>query len=305
VVHDRSKTGFPNAITWQAQVRFVDFVVRVVEPALELAFLVDAVLDLDALLVEPTPVAAFLVFPLVVLDLTFLSVGFLPAYVFLTAESALVVEDFPAGFVDLAVGTCFLTALVDDTALAVDVFEDGALRPLAGFVRGDLPVTVFVLDPGLVAGFGTVLVVAVLEVFEAGLFSFASSTTLGVLGGSLTRPDRPLGRKKIFFSAPRAIALLSCVICAFPMTTLYFSSTNFLICGRETPWRASSGLAAMHSLIISVQGGCDVTDLLDAFFGALEVDSFFAGAITIEYTKFAGIYSAMKHRCCLKRQELN
>jgi len=285
-------------------VRLTDFVVRDVEAALEVAFLVDAVLDLDALLVELTPVATFLVFPLLVLDLTFLSVGFLPAYVFLTAESALVVEDFPAVLVDL-VGTCFLTVLVDDTALAVDVFEDGALRPLTGFVMADLLVTVFVLDPGLVAGFVIVLVLAVLEVFEAGLFSFASSTTLGVLGGSLTRPDRPLGREKMFFSAPRAIALLSWVICAFPMATLYFSSTNFLICGRETPWRASSGLAAMHSLIISVQGGCDVADLLDAFFGALEVDSFFAGAITIKYTKFAGICSVMKHRCCLRYQELN
>lgn len=111
----------------------------------------------------------FLVFPLLVLDLTFLSVGFLPAYVFLTV-SALVVEDFPAAFVGLVVGTCFLTALVDDTAFAVDVFEGGALRPLAGFVMGDLAVTVFVLDPGLVAGFATVLVVAALEVFEAGLF---------------------------------------------------------------------------------------------------------------------------------------
>jgi hypothetical protein len=112
----------------------------------------------------------FLVTPLLVLDLTFLSVGFLPAYVFLTAESARVVEVLPAGFVDLAVGTCFLTVLVDDTALAVDVFEDGALRPLTGFVVADLLVTAFVLDPGLVAGFATVLVVAVLEVFEAGLF---------------------------------------------------------------------------------------------------------------------------------------
>jgi hypothetical protein len=111
----------------------------------------------------------FLVLPLLVLDLTFLSVGFLPAYVFLTAESDLVVEDLPAGFVDLAVGTCFLTALVDGTAFAV-VFEDGALRPLTGFAMADLPVTAFVLDPGLVAGFATVLVVAALEVFEVGLF---------------------------------------------------------------------------------------------------------------------------------------
>ena len=36
------------------------------------------------------------------------------------------------------------------------------------------------------------------------------------------------------------------------------------------------------------------------FFGALDGDAFFVGAMTIEYTKFARIYSVMKHRCCLK-----
>jgi len=215
-------------------VRLVDFVVRDVGAALELAFLVDAALDLDALLVELAPVAAFLAVPLLVLDLTFFSEGsFLPAYVFLTV-SALVVEDFPTVFVDLAAGAGFFTGLPDDAALGGDVFEDGALRPLAGLVMADLAGTVFVLDPGLVVGFVTVFVVAVL-VFEAGLFSFASSATLGVLGASLTRPDGPLGSEKMFFSAPTAIALLSWVICALPMTSLYCSSTNFLIWGRETP----------------------------------------------------------------------
>jgi hypothetical protein len=33
-------------------------------------------------------------------------------------------------------------------------------------------------------------------------------------------------------------------------------STNFLIVGRETPVRASSGCATIHSLIISTQEGC-------------------------------------------------
>jgi len=199
-------------------VRLVDLV-RDVEVALATAFLVDAVLDFDALLVEPTPVAAFLAVPLLVLDLTFFSAGcFLPAYVFLRAESDLVV-DLPAAFAGLAGGTCFLTVLADGAALGGDVFEEGALRPLEGFVKGDLPVAAFVLDPGLDAGFGTAFV-AVLEVFEAGLFSFASSATLGVLGASLTRPDGPLGSEKTFFSAPTAIALLSWVICAFPMSSL-------------------------------------------------------------------------------------
>jgi hypothetical protein len=44
----------------------------------------------------------------------------------------------PCRFVDLAVGTCFLTVLPDDAALGGDVFEDGALRPLTGFVVADL-----------------------------------------------------------------------------------------------------------------------------------------------------------------------
>ncbi|SRR6266702_3817841 len=112
----------------------------------------------------------FLAVPLLVLDLTFFSAGsFLPAYVFLRAVSALVVEDLPVG---LAVGTCFLTVLAVDAAFGGDVFEDGALRPLEDFVVADLPVTAFVFDPGLVAGFVTVFVVAVL-VFEAGLFCSA------------------------------------------------------------------------------------------------------------------------------------
>jgi len=205
-----------------------------VEAALEVAFLAGAALDLDALVAEPA--AAFLAVPLLVLDLTFFSAGnFLPAYVFLTADSDLVVEDLPAVFVDLAAGTCFLAVLVG-AALGGDDFEDGALRLPADFVVAVLPVTAFVLDPGLVAGFVTVFVVAVLEVFEAGLFSFvASSATLGGLGASLTRPDGPLGSEKMFFSAPTAIALLSWVVCAFPMSSLYLSSTNFLIWGRETP----------------------------------------------------------------------
>jgi uncharacterized membrane protein YvlD (DUF360 family) len=196
-------------------VRLEDLV-RDVGAALELAFLVDAALDFDALLA--TPVAAFLAVPLLILDLTFFSAGsFLPAYVFL-AVSDLVVEDLPTAFVGLAVGAGFLV-LVDDAALGGDVFEAGALRPLEGFAAVDLPAEVFVLDPGLVAGFVTGFA-AVLEVLEAGLFSFASSATLGVLGASLTRPARPLGSEKIFFSAPTAIALLSWVICAFPMSSL-------------------------------------------------------------------------------------
>ena len=72
----QNETGFPDARTRQAQVRFEDCtensqtrterrsyfsvqtLVRDVEAALEVAFLVDAVFDLDALVVELAPVAA-------------------------------------------------------------------------------------------------------------------------------------------------------------------------------------------------------------------------------------------------------
>jgi len=111
---------------------------------------------------------------LLVLDLTFFSEGsFLLAYVFFGADSVFVVEDFPAVLEGLVEGTCFLTVL---TTLGVEVFEDGALRPLVVFVVADLPVTVFVFDPGLATAFGAVFVVVVLAVFEAGLFCSATVT---------------------------------------------------------------------------------------------------------------------------------
>lgn len=182
------------------------FVVRDVEAALELAFLVDTVLDFDALLVAAAGCTraqlkhnkarmitlTFFAIPLLILDLTFFSAGsLLPAYVFLSAESDLVVEDLHAVFGGLAVGACFLTVLVDDAALGGDVFE-GALRPLEGFVVADLPVTVLVLDPGLVAGFATGFA-AVLEALEAGLFC---STKVKGRTETQHRRDSPLLRHR-------------------------------------------------------------------------------------------------------------
>jgi len=81
------------------------------------------------------------------------------------------------------------------------------------------------------------LVVAVLAVFGfgttlglgAGLFSFAAEVSLADLGGSLTRPEGPFGKTNVPFSAPVAIALLSWVFWAFPISSLYWDSTNFLI----------------------------------------------------------------------------
>ena len=168
----------------------------------------------------------------------------MPAYVFLGAVSVFfVVGDLAAVLEGLAVAAGFLTVLPDDLPGAL--LEDGALRLEEDLVVVvDFPVTAFAFDPGLATGFAGILVlVAVFEVFEAGLFwdddikrwyegsrpprltSFASSPTLGVFGASFTRPDgpkytkpkifqshenlQPLGSEKMPFSAPTAIALLS------------------------------------------------------------------------------------------------
>jgi hypothetical protein len=81
-----------------------------------------------------------------------------------------VVGDLAAVLESLAVATGFLTALPDDLPGAL--LEDGALRLEEDLVVVvDFPVTAFAFDPGLAAGFAGVLVlVAVFEVFEAGLF---------------------------------------------------------------------------------------------------------------------------------------
>lgn len=42
-----------------------------------------------------------------------------------------------------------------------------------------------------------------------------------------------------------------------------------------------------------------------AFFGALEGDDFFAGAIVIEGTENTGLYAGTKHGCYLGGLELN
>jgi hypothetical protein len=45
--------------------------------------------------------------------------------------------------------------------------------------------------------------------------------------------------------------------------------------------------------------------LLTAFFGALEGDDFFAGAIVIEGVENTGVYAGTKQGCYLERLELN
>ena len=114
----------------------------------------------------------FLALPRLVLDLAFFSgAAFLPAYVFFGAASVFfAVIVLTAGFAGLEVAAGFLAVLAED-ALVVEVFEDGALRPVEDLVVVvDLPVEVFDFDPGFVTGFEAALVVGGFEVFEVGLF---------------------------------------------------------------------------------------------------------------------------------------
>jgi len=98
-------------------------------------------------------------------------------------------------FLELAAGV-FLT--VD---LAVAVFFAGAFAgAFAGTLVGALVFTE--------AGLG----------LAAGLFSFEAS--LFCFGASLTRPEGPLGRERIFFSSPLAMALANWVFCALPISSL-------------------------------------------------------------------------------------
>jgi len=142
-------------------------------------------------------------------------------------------------------------------ALPATVFFAGAAFVVlaVGFAVGFLAVGVFfaagfaaVFALGLVAVvdlaaafLGAAVLALVAVFFGAGLFSFAEASAGLDLGASFTRPDGPLGKTKTFFSLPAARALDSWVFWAAPMESLYFVSTNFLIWGRDTPWRASSG----------------------------------------------------------------
>lgn len=107
------------------------------------------------------------------LDLAFFSEGLLlPAYVFFGAASVFfAVGGLTAGFEGLVVTAGFLIVLEGD-ALVGAVFEDGALRPAEDLAAvADLLATVFVFDPGFVAGFEAAFVAGtVFEVFEVGLF---------------------------------------------------------------------------------------------------------------------------------------
>jgi len=133
---------------------------------------------------------------------------------FLVAGPALVfvvVLPFVAVFVGLAATLGSLTSFLTVALFVASLDSLVAVSLVADFFAvEDFAALVAVVDLDLVDFTGTFLVVVGLDAF-AGLFSLVSvSSFLVVLfGGSLTRPERPLGRKKIPLSAPLEIALLS------------------------------------------------------------------------------------------------
>jgi len=132
----------------------------------------------------------------------FTGADFLPATVFFGAGAAfaLVAADFVAEFFAAAAGFLVVTDLPVVVAFA---FVAGFLAVVA------LAVAAFVVA-ALVAIFAGRDLVAGLGAAFAGLFSLEAevSVTLAALGGSFTRPEGPLGRTKVPFSAPVVMALL-------------------------------------------------------------------------------------------------
>jgi len=215
-------------------------------------------------------------------------VAFLPAA--LAFDAAVVpVTAFFTGARLLA--TVFLAAGAALALLARTFLGGGALAltAVAAFLGGGLE-AVLVAETGLAfALVATGLVLLVLEAglaagldLEAGLFSFDAVSAGLDLGANLTLPEGPLGRTKTPLSAPVLMAFASWVVWAAPISSLYLLSTNFLICGRETPMRASSVLTAMHSLIMSAQVGCEGAVLeAGAFFAAVDLVAFLADIAAI------------------------
>jgi len=222
--------------------------------ALEVGFL-DAglALDVGAAFAFDLTAAGFLASPVT----DFFAVPFLTVVVFFV-----VVVDFLAAAVFLVVRVAFLTG----SFFAVEVYflvvaVDLVVAFFAAVVAFDAPpsrpVVVFFVAVGFAMAAlglaGTGFVPA--DLLETGLvFSLAASTR--AFGANLTLPEGPFGRTNVPFSLPVVMARFSWLEAAALSSIRYFDSTNFLIVGRETPARASSGWAMMHALIISTQEGC-------------------------------------------------
>lgn len=103
---------------------------------------------------------------------------------------------------------------------------------------------------------------------EAGFFTEAGLSALA----SLTRPEIPLGKKKMPFSAPVDSALLTWLMLDGVSRTLNRRARYFLIAGRLNPDLTFSLSFLIASLIISTNVGLPLNDALvdeDAFFVAV------------------------------------
>jgi len=157
------------------------------------------------------PVTAFFAVPrLATVVVFFAGATFLPARTFLGGAA------FALTGAGLAAGLAAAVLVVVDDLLAATAVLD--------FVVDDLAAVEVAVVLGLGAGFFTVLalVEAVLAVFDfgfagalglaAGLFSFVADVSCrAFLGGSFTRPEGPLGKMNVPFSAPVAMARLNWV----------------------------------------------------------------------------------------------
>jgi len=222
---------------------------------LEVDFALEAgfALDLDAgfgfaLVLEAgffaSPVTAFFAAPFLVFDTFFLVTGgFFAVVTFLVV--AVVFFGAAGGFLAVveAAGFFVVVTLVVRTL--------GFVPPFTVCVVGFLVVAALVA-----AGLALEVVDLVVAGFLVVGLVFSLAAPVRTLGASFTFPEGPLGRTKMPFSLPWAMARLSWVAAAALRSMWYLLSTNFLIAGRETPVRESSGLLTIHSLIISTQGGC-------------------------------------------------
>lgn len=172
-----------------------------------------------------------------------------------------VVAVFGFGLAIVFFATGFFT--VEALGFSVSAFFGAAFLVVEDLGLVAAAFVVLAFDVGLTAGLIAVLVAALVVVedlglvadLEVGLFSLVAASVDLDLRANLTLPEGPFGRTKIPFSSPDVMALDNWVTWAAPISRLYSASTNFLIWGRETPWRWSSVLAAMHSLIISIHVG--------------------------------------------------
>jgi len=176
--------------------------------ALLVALLVAAALALAG---APDPVTAFLAVPRLEGAVVFFTgADFFPAKVFFGAGVAFALAAAGALVAALAVGTLVADFLVVVGLVAVDLEAMVVVRDLAVDFLGATALAVEALVVAVLAGLA-LTAAALGAALGAGLFSLEAeaSAPLLVLGGNFTRPEMPLGKLKMPFSKPVAMALLS------------------------------------------------------------------------------------------------